>query len=361
MRQILCTTCLAVALAMSATADAQPATRTAAATQPSTRTRQQIEALIDQAGKTPPDWWDSVQLTYPQTLDLTWTDIKGAPWNPQKNVGQYLWDVIHPNPKRWQEGVKFMHHVLSLSKDNPQTQQRAMDSLSHMYGELLQDYARGAFWARKTGQNPIRLANCYWKLGSKSMAVEILRRIGGDNTRNGTVIKLWADMGEYDTALRLAEQSARTGWADAAYLAAGDACRLAGRFPKALAYYQKVLATTQGGRDLAVNKKRAQASIDAVKVFDALDLSRIPDGKYTSSSNGYAGEVEVQVTIAAGRITDVQVLQHHEKQFYASIDATSAQIIEKQGVKGVDATSGATVTSEAIINASAKALSGAMR
>ena len=40
---------------------------------------------------------------------------------------------------------------------------------------------------------------------------------------------------------------------------------------------------------------------------------------------------------------------------------TPAQIVEKQVVRGVDAVTGATITSEAIINATAKALSVAMR
>jgi uncharacterized protein with FMN-binding domain len=64
----------------------------------------------------------------------------------------------------------------------------------------------------------------------------------------------------------------------------------------------------------------------------------------------------VEVAVAGGKITDVRVTQHHEKQYYSSITETCAAIIKKQGTKGVDATSSATITSEAIINASAKAL-----
>ena len=63
----------------------------------------------------------------------------------------------------------------------------------------------------------------------------------------------------------------------------------------------------------------------------------------------------------AGRITDVKVTDHKEKQFYAALTDTPRQIIAKQSVKGVDATSRATITSEAIINASAKALRSGMK
>jgi uncharacterized protein with FMN-binding domain len=337
-------------------ASVSPATRPATAV-PSAPTRAQIDALINQAGRTPPDWWDSVPLNYPNTLDLTWKDNSG-PWNPQRNVGQYLWDVINPNPSRWKEGTKFVHHVLTVNKNNPVIVDRAMVSLAHLYAAMLQDYPRGAFWARRSGKNPVLLANCYWQMGSKEMATELLKKIGPDRTRNGSVIKLWADMGELPTALELAQEMAQSGMPDAAYLAAGDACRSAGQYDQATKYYQGVLASTAGGRDLEVNRKRAQASIDALRV---IDLTRIADGTYTNSSLGYAGQVQVAVTVKDHHIDAVKVTQHKEKQFYASIDQTTSQIIGKQGVRGVDTTSGATVTSEAIINAAAKALVAAQK
>ena len=55
-------------------------------------------------------------------------------------------------------------------------------------------------------------------------------------------------------------------------------------------------------------------------------------------------------------IETVKVVKHTEKQYYGSLTDTPAKIIQKQTVKGIDAFSGATITSEAIINATAKAL-----
>jgi uncharacterized protein with FMN-binding domain len=89
---------------------------------------------------------------------------------------------------------------------------------------------------------------------------------------------------------------------------------------------------------------------------DTLDIKRIPDGIYHDSSVGYSGQVFVEVSVAAGRISDVKVTKHTEKQWYSSITDTRRQILLKQGAKGVDATSGATITSEAILNATLKAL-----
>ena len=67
------------------------------------------------------------------------------------------------------------------------------------------------------------------------------------------------------------------------------------------------------------------------------------------------------VVVKNARIESVRVTQHTEKQFYSAITDTTARIIAKQGVKGVDMTSGATITAEAIVNATAKALANGMK
>ena len=51
------------------------------------------------------------------------------------------------------------------------------------------------------------------------------------------------------------------------------------------------------------------------------------------------------------------VTQQTEHQCYASLTVIPQKIIDKQTVKGVDTYSSATVTSNAIVNACAKALS----
>jgi len=164
--------------------------------------------------------------------------------------------------------------------------------------------------------------------------------------------------------LSLAERKAADGMPAIAYLAAGDACRLAGRYQEALAYYRKVVvATGDVGREAYVKKarERAQASIQAIRLFDTLEVADVADGVYTADSIAYAGPLYVQVTVQGGRIESVRVTKHGEKQFYSALTDTPAQIVRKQGVKGVDAVTGATMTSEAILNATAKALAGGMQ
>ena len=156
-----------------------------------------LKSVITEAGRTPPEWYDATPLDYPQTLDLSWPQKPPGGWNNQKNVGQYIWDVINPNPGRWRSGVRFMHHMLSVHKDDPTMRQCVMNELGRMYCELLQDYARAAFWYEQAGvgkgspfdkgKNGAHLAECYWRLGNRKMAVDLMNKL----PLTFALIKLW--------------------------------------------------------------------------------------------------------------------------------------------------------------------------
>jgi uncharacterized protein with FMN-binding domain len=96
--------------------------------------------------------------------------------------------------------------------------------------------------------------------------------------------------------------------------------------------------------------------VEAIELFELSDVKNVADGTYRASSTAYTGPLEVEVEVAGGRIESVAVVKHTEKQFYSAITDTPQQIIDKQSVKGIDTTSRATITSVAIINATAKAL-----
>lgn len=329
-------------------------------------TRAELDALINREGRTPPEWFAGTKLNYPPTLDLSWPENPGGGWNNQKNVGQFLWDVVNPNPGRWKEGVKLMHHLLTMHKDDVVKRERIMMTLANMYHNLLEDYAHAAFWYRAVGveKDPeeyslssVTLAECYWRLGFKSEALKFLEKVPESLVK----AKLLGDMGETQAGLAMALQDADES-PEFSYLVAGDICRQAARYDDALQYYQKVVdvpvpAKNPPGR-LLRNRTRAQANIDAIQHFETFDLKRVADGQYSASSQGYEAGVEVTVTVKGGRIEKVAVTNHREKQFYSALTDTPAKIIAKQSVKGVDATSNATITSEAIINATAKALAG---
>ena len=347
--------------AAAATAEPRPAVTGPSAPAPVEgviRMRAEVEALIQEAGASPPDWWNTVPLAYPPTLDLTWPDPRGKPYNPNKYIGQYLWSVINENPAKWREGAKLLHHALVVNRDDSEALDLTMEALGNLYCDLLLDWPRAVFWWRKAGwADNAYTATCYWKMGCKEMAVEVLRRVPETDTRGGNIAKLWADIGDTEKTLAVADALVRSGHAEYGYLAGGDASRQAGLYAKALGYYQKLLAVAKN----KPVKTRAQDSIDAIRLVAGLDLSKVRDGTYSVGVMAYAGPMEVAVTVRAGRITDVRVTKHQEKQPYNSLTDTPAQIVRKQGIKGVDAVSSATITSEAIMKATVKALAQGMR
>jgi uncharacterized protein with FMN-binding domain len=328
---------------------------------PTKRSPKEVQRLIDTTGSIPPDWLKSTPLEYPPTLDLEWPEPAPEPWDNQKNVGQYVWDVLHPNPGKWRGGIKLMMYLRDRHAGDAERVRRAGQTLANMYFIYFQDYPRAAYWFQKTGVAPgsvdqVLLAECYWRLGSNSMALKALdpRRIRVET------IKLLGAMGDTKRALKLTELYARQvkepQWA---LLAGGDAARGAGDFRKALQYYQRVLDSQpleNADYDHRI-RSRAEQSIEAIRLFELLDLSKIPNGRYVDASQGYEGAIEVTVTVRDGRIEQVEVTDHQEKQFYSALNDVPQQIVAKQSVKNIDATSRATITAEAIVSAAAKALS----
>lgn len=324
----------------------------------------EIKTLIATAGKTPPDWYDATPLNYPQTLDLSWAKPANKAWDPSKNIGQFMWTTINENPSRWREGARFLHFMVGHTKGDATLQARSMNELGRVYFELLQDYPRAAFWYEQAGvgrggqfdssKNGAHLAECYWRLGSKQMAETLL----GKMPHTYASIKLWGDMGETQKAVLLGNAALKSAKNPAsAYLMIGDAYRVVGDYDKAEQAYTAAFAASNNGKDQRLNG-RAVAGLEAIKYGKGLDVKRVADGIYKASNKGYEDQVHIEVRVATGRIEELRVTQHREKQFYSSIEDTPQKIIERQGIQGVDTTSGATITSEAIIAATAKALSG---
>jgi len=319
-----------------------------------------VRKLIQMQGSMPPDWLASTELTYPETLDLSWPlkpPTKG--WRSHVNIGQYNWDRINPNPGRWRSGMKLLYHVLGLHENDPALVDRDKLQIGRMYFHLFQDYPRAAFWFQQVKNLPtagarMSLAECYFRLGSKSAALKTI----GTSALPVQAIRLLGSMGETDRAVRLAKQFGQTSQRHQAFLLAGDACRSAGDYPQALDFYQAVL-TAGPARSQEYNARftgRAKESIAAINLADRADVRRVADGTYQASVTGYNGPVEIAVTVAGHKITDVSVTKHREKQFYAALTDTPAQIISKQSVEKIDGTTGATITSVAIIDATAMAL-----
>ena len=102
----------------------------------------------------------------------------------------------------------------------------------------------------------------------------------------------------------------------------------------------------------------------AAKVKTELDLlamqslatTRLNDGAFTGRALGYSDkkDLEVTVTIRAGRISDVSV-KHEEKIDLNATRIVPQRMVEKQSVQ-VDGVTGATITSQAIVEGAFQAL-----
>ncbi|WP_297609160.1 FAD-binding protein [uncultured Sutterella sp.] len=107
--------------------------------------------------------------------------------------------------------------------------------------------------------------------------------------------------------------------------------------------------------------KPAIAAIAISAAFAAAAVSAAPaDGAYRGESMGRNGPVTVEVTLKAGSIAKVDVVSHKESVGISdpAIERIPAAIVENQTAK-VDVISGATLTSNAIINAVVAALKNA--
>ena len=135
-----------------------------------------------------------------------------------------------------------------------------------------------------------------------------------------------------------------------------------GRYKEAVTCFEKALADPQAAKNDRY-RNRAAANLEAVKLYEALDIKRVPTGKYRSSSVGFRGPVEVEVEVRDGKILSVKVVRQQEDEYFyhMAIRQMPKRIVDKQTVRSIDAVSGATVTSDAIVNATAKALASAAK
>ena len=326
---------------------------------PGEKSKAEVMRIIEQQGGQPPDWLSSAPANWPKSLDLDWPLRAEGKWNESKNIGQYIWGRVNPNESRWKSGVRLVHECLDRHTGNVALTKRDMEKLGDMYFTLLQDYPRAAYWLQKANASSSKkigvfLAECYWRLGNKPMAMKQL----GTSSLNVGAIKLLGDMGEIEQAKRLADRFANTNGFNEAFLNAGDAFRTAGRLDEAIEYYQKVIDIKKARNPQYLKRyvARATESIEAIRLYDRADVQNVADGTYGGASTGYNGEMKIEVEVASGKIERVRVTQHREKQFYAAISDTTKQIVDKQGIQNIDGTSGATITSQAIVNATARAL-----
>lgn len=88
--------------------------------------------------------------------------------------------------------------------------------------------------------------------------------------------------------------------------------------------------------------------------------SNVVDGTYEASAAGIESDVKVTITVANGEITECTIDASGETEGLGTVvpDTMNAEVVEKQGVD-VQAVSGATVTSNAALEALADCMAQA--
>ena len=117
---------------------------------------------------------------------------------------------------------------------------------------------------------------------------------------------------------------------------------------------EAALAGSEGGAETEAEvEAEPEAEVEEVEPY----AITVGDGVYRGSAQGFGGELVVEVTVSAGKITELEVVESKETAFIAdrAVKELIPAILEAQGP--VEAVSGATVTSGAIQAALRDALS----
>lgn len=179
----------------------------------------------------------------------------------------------------------------------------------------------------------------------------------------------YAHFGEYDQALSLLDRAMKDLPPDPwrinstanIHNAYGDLYAEMGQIDQAKRHYAEAIrlyptSNQPYGRHLLPRyAAKVQTKLNLL-TMDSLATAKLRDGVYVGKSLGYADakDMEVTVTIQAGRIADVQV-KHQEKIDLGATKIIPQRIIEKQSLK-VDGVTGATVTTQAIVDGAFGAL-----
>lgn len=109
------------------------------------------------------------------------------------------------------------------------------------------------------------------------------------------------------------------------------------------------------GKHLLPRKaKKVQSKLDLLSKA-SLDDASLRDGTYRETTLGYSGDIQLAVDIKGSRIAGVRVVKHQEKIDQNACVVIPQRIASQQSLQ-VDGISGATVTKDAIVDGTLRAL-----
>lgn len=139
----------------------------------------------------------------------------------------------------------------------------------------------------------------------------------------------------------------------------GDLYARMGDVDKAKTHYRKAIELyptarpPYGGHLLPRRAKKVQSKLDLLS-YSSLANTSLKDGVYNEQALGYSGVIDLAVTVSEGRIANIDI-KHKEKIEQNAVVIIPQRIISKQSLQ-VDGISGATVTKQAIVAGTYRAL-----
>jgi uncharacterized protein with FMN-binding domain len=140
----------------------------------------------------------------------------------------------------------------------------------------------------------------------------------------------------------------------------GDLYAAWGKTDQAKASYQEAirlfpLGKPPYGRHLLPRKaKKVKSRLDLLSKA-SLEGTSLRDGKYNETTLGYSGDIQLAVEVKGGRLANVSVTKHQEKIDQNACVLIPQRIAGKRSLQ-VDGISGATVTKDAIVDGTFRAL-----
>lgn len=112
------------------------------------------------------------------------------------------------------------------------------------------------------------------------------------------------------------------------------------------------------GTQLYLGLQEYHSQVQNMKISD-VDLSRVPDGSYTGSSDVTYVSAEVKVTVKDHKITKIDLVKHNNGRG-GKAEILPDKVVEKQSLE-VDMVSGATASSKVILKSIENALESAVK
>lgn len=182
-----------------------------------------------------------------------------------------------------------------------------------------------------------------------------------------SLASLYAEFGEFDKAKahldqgmkRLPDPPWRAMREAEFHDAYGDLLVAWGKIDQAKRHYRDAVriyptAEPPYGRHLLPRRARkVQSKLDLLN-FGSLHTVRLRDGRYQETALGYSDDIDVTVVVKGGRVNDINV-RHQEKIDQNACVIVPQRILDTQSLQ-VDAVTGATITKDAIVGGTYRAL-----